>query len=118
MQGTANLNVTYNGESHTLPSLVYTDSTDDDIRRIASESLNSSEDFAYYVVDRFPDTGMIYLRPKVPFGNGEPVVGFVASKCSQCGEAGKGFPPQLVHVGLGPAPGMPCPEGLEGLLCH
>ena len=67
MTETAVLNVTYMGQSQNLPP-IYVDSSDEDVKRIASESLNVSEEFTHYVVDRFPDTGMIFLRPKVPFG--------------------------------------------------
>lgn len=62
------LNVTHNGISQNLAQPVESVVTDDDIRRIAEETLNLPGAFVFFVVDRFPDTGMIYLRPKVPFG--------------------------------------------------
>jgi hypothetical protein len=67
-QTTAILNVTHNGMSQNLPTPIYADTSDEDIKRIASESLNVVGVFVHFVVDRFPDTGMVYLRPKVPFG--------------------------------------------------
>ena len=62
------LNVTHNGVSQNLPTPIYSDTSDEDVKRIAEETLGVSGVFAFFVVDRFPDTGMIYLRPKVPFG--------------------------------------------------
>lgn len=62
------LNVTHNGHSQNLPTPVESVVTDDDIRRIAEETLGLPGAFVFFVVDRFPATGMIYLRPKVPFG--------------------------------------------------
>jgi len=68
----ATLNVTHDGMSQNLCQLDY-GTTDDEIRRIAAESLGIRDRnvFYNYVVDKFdtPDGGlMIYLRPKVPFG--------------------------------------------------
>jgi hypothetical protein len=63
------LNVTYQGESQNLPSQVHHTTPDEDIRRIASETLELPPNtFLLFVVDRFPETGHYYLRPKVPFG--------------------------------------------------
>jgi len=65
----ATLNVTHNGISQNLPEQLHESTHDEDIKRIAVESLNLPQGtFALFVVDRFPDTSMIYLRPKVPFG--------------------------------------------------
>lgn len=66
---TATLNVTYAGQSRDVGQLD-SSTSDDEVRRIATEAMAlepGSLDF--YVVDRFPDTDMIYLRPKVPFGS-------------------------------------------------
>lgn len=69
MTETAKLNVTYNGLSADLASPIFSDTTDEDVKRIAAEDKSlPPAAFANFVVDRFPDTGMIYLRPKVPFG--------------------------------------------------
>lgn len=66
---TAILNVTHNGQSQDLPQPLYLDTSDDDVRRIAEESLSLPVGtFVLFVVDRFPETGRLYLRPKVPFG--------------------------------------------------
>ena len=66
---TATLNVTYNGLSADMASPIFADTTDADVRRIAAEDKSlPPAAFEHFVVDRFPDTGMIYLRPKVPFG--------------------------------------------------
>jgi hypothetical protein len=63
------LNVTYQGESQNLPSQIHRDTSDQDIQRIGAESLSLPPDtFCFFVVDRFPETGHYYLRPKVPFG--------------------------------------------------
>jgi hypothetical protein len=69
MTETATLNITYNGLSADVASPVFSDTSDEDIKRIAAEEKSlPPESFTNFVVDRFPDTGMIYLRPKVPFG--------------------------------------------------
>lgn len=63
------LNVTYQGESQNLPSQVHHSTSDEDIRRISAETLElPPQTFLLFVVDRFPETGHYYLRPKVPFG--------------------------------------------------
>lgn len=63
------LNVTYAGESQNLPSQIHHSTSDEDIRRISAETLELPPNtFALFVVDRFPETGHYYLRPKVPFG--------------------------------------------------
>lgn len=72
------LNVTFAGSSHNVAELEPS-TTDEDVKRIAIEALNAERladhermlepnTFDHYVIDRFADTGMIYLRPKVPFG--------------------------------------------------
>lgn len=64
------LNVTYQGESKNLPQPIHSDTSDEDIRRIGAESLELPPGtFDLFVVDRFPETGHFYLRPKVPFGS-------------------------------------------------
>lgn len=77
------LNITYNGLSVDFDMDVGFELTDEDIRRIAVELIQSGDvkglhianlprdTFATYVVDRVetPEGGeRIYLRPKVPFG--------------------------------------------------
>lgn len=62
------LNVTHDGASQNLAQQIGADTSDDDIKRIAEETLNVRGVFVHFVVDRFPETGMFYLRPKVPFG--------------------------------------------------
>lgn len=81
----AMLNITYNGLSVDHALEIDTNVTDRDVRRIAVEIVRSGElkglqvanladnAFDHFVVDRFntPEGGRrIYLRPKVPFGNG------------------------------------------------
>ena len=68
----ATLNVTYQGESRNVAELDYA-TLDEDVLRIAAESLSLRVDvFHHFVVDRF-DTAQggqrIYVRPKVPFGD-------------------------------------------------
>jgi len=63
------LNVTHNGVSRDLPGVLPADTPDGDIRRIAAETLDLDPGtFDHFVVDRFPETDRLYLRPKVPFG--------------------------------------------------
>ena len=63
------LNVTYAGESQNLPQQIHHSTHDADIKWIARESLELPPGtFDLFVVDRFPETGHYYLRPKVPFG--------------------------------------------------
>jgi len=79
------MNITYNGLSADYPLDVEYNLTDADVRRIAVEVVRSGglrglsianlpeRAFDDYIVDRFdtPQGGRrIYLRPKVPFGNG------------------------------------------------
>jgi hypothetical protein len=65
------LNVTHGGLSKDVGQMAY-DTSDEDIVRIAEESLELQPGtLQYFVVDRFdtPEGGQrIYLRPKVPFG--------------------------------------------------
>lgn len=71
------LNVTYAGLSLDIAEIDQATS-DEDIRRIADEVVRSDNHWANtnipnnpfhdYVVDRFVQTNMVYLRPKVPFG--------------------------------------------------
>lgn len=63
------LNVTYEGRSQNLDSPIHASTGDDDIKRVSAEALELSPGtFDHFVVDRFPETGHFYLRPKVPFG--------------------------------------------------
>lgn len=79
------LNITYNGRSATLPAELDGRLSDDEIRRIAVEVVRTggllglvdrglrSSAFNHFVVDRIHDdagTLRLYLRPKVPFGQG------------------------------------------------
>jgi len=69
------LNVTFAGDSHDIAEIEESTS-DEDIKRIASEIVRTTwlwinipdDPFRNYVVDRFVQTNMVYLRPKVPFG--------------------------------------------------
>lgn len=71
------LNVTYQGLSLDVAEIDGATS-DEDIKRIADEVVRSeaawsgtnipNNPFHDYVVDRFVQTNMVYLRPKVPFG--------------------------------------------------
>lgn len=80
----ARLNITINGQQGDLPDLVSFDTTDVDLRRVATEAvrqgyvpgIDASENvnFTDFVVDRFPARGdvpfnRLSLRPKVPFGS-------------------------------------------------
>ena len=77
------VNVTYLGMSRDLPDvLLHSDANDNDVRRVAVEVLSAlgvmhpngsaltESDFEHFVVDRFENQERIYLRPKVPFGQG------------------------------------------------
>ncbi len=79
----ARLNITYNGSNGDLPDPVLADSTDAQIRTIATEAVrvgsvpgipaDANADFRDFVVDRFAATtdvpiARLALRPKVPFG--------------------------------------------------
>ena len=79
------LNITFNGLSCDVPGQLDTRTSDFDIKRIAVEVIRSgdlaglhvanlpAQTFDLYVVDRFdtPTGGQrLYLRPKVPFGEG------------------------------------------------
>lgn len=79
----AKLNITYNGQQGDLPDLVSYDSTDGDIKQIATESVRGGDipgidaapeaDFTDFVVDRFPSHedvpfNRLSLRPKTAFG--------------------------------------------------
>ena len=71
------LNVTYAGMSLDVAD-VEQSTSDEDIKRIADEIVHTvipwntlqipNNPFHDYVVDRFVQTNMVYLRPKVPFG--------------------------------------------------
>lgn len=82
------LNITYNGMSADYGRPIDDWSSDADVRRFAVEIVRSGglrglhianlSDFAFdnYVVDRFDGPRgqkRIYLRPKVPFGQGDPL---------------------------------------------
>jgi len=77
------LNVTWNGQNGELPDGVLWDSTDDDIKQMATEAIrdgyipgidaDTDVDFTDFVVDRYAatedvPTNRIMLRPKTPFG--------------------------------------------------
>lgn len=63
------LNVTHRGESADLDMELEEPLSDDDVKRIAAESLDlPGLVFRHYVVDRGLNEERIYLRPKVPFG--------------------------------------------------
>jgi len=78
----ARLTITFNGQQGDLPDLVAYDSTDGDLKQVASESIRSGyipgidateADFTDFVVDRFPARedvpfNRLSLRPKTPFG--------------------------------------------------
>ena len=79
----ARMNITYNGQNGELPDLVAYDSTDADLKQIATESVSTGYvpgidaddgvDFRDFVVDRYPAReelpfNRIFLRPKTPFG--------------------------------------------------
>jgi len=71
------LNVTFGGMSLDVAEIEHI-ASDEDIKRIADEVVRTiipwssldipSDPFRNYVVDRFVQTNMVYLRPKVPFG--------------------------------------------------
>lgn len=69
---TATLNVTHNGLSHDIESPIPSDLSDQDVIRVAEESLALEPGtLRFFVVDRFdtPQGGKrVYVRPKVPFG--------------------------------------------------
>lgn len=76
----ATLNVTYAGRSADVAQIEF-ELGDDDVRRIADETVASHSTwkgvtfpdcphlFVNFVVDRFENRQMVYLRPKVPFGD-------------------------------------------------
>lgn len=79
------LNITYNGTSADYPQPIDGELSDRELRRISEELVRSGDlpglwlkdlphrVFEQFVVDRIhsPKGGLrIYLRPKVPFGNG------------------------------------------------
>ena len=65
---TLTLNVTHNGESRNVCELS-ADTPDVDVRRVSCEALELPQGtFDNFVVDRFSETGHLFLRPKVPFG--------------------------------------------------
>lgn len=82
MEPDARLNVTINGENGDYPDPVSYESTDGDVRQIATEAIRTgyipgiaadpTADLADFVVDRFPATAelpsRLMVRPKTPFG--------------------------------------------------
>ena len=79
----ARLTITYNGQQGDLADPVAYDSTDGDLRQIATEAIRqgyvqgidavADPDFADFMVDRFPARedilfNRLSLRPKTPFG--------------------------------------------------
>lgn len=82
-EGMAALNITWAGSNGTLPQPVGYDSTDADVRQMATEAVRSGSvpgvpadeavNFADFIVDRFPSNNEVpfnrlFLRPKTPFG--------------------------------------------------
>lgn len=78
----ARLNITYGGQNGDYPDGVNYDSTDADVKQIATEAIRTgyipgipadgNADIQDFVVDRFPATDelppRLMLRPKTPFG--------------------------------------------------
>jgi hypothetical protein len=79
----AKLTITFGGQQGDLPDLVAYDSTDGDLKQVASESVRTGyipgidgdqeADFTDFVVDRYPARddipfNRLALRPKTPFG--------------------------------------------------
>jgi len=82
-EGMAKLTITFNGQQGDLPDPVSYDSTDGDLKQMATEAIRdgyipgidaAEADFADFVVDRFPARddvpfNRLSLRPKTPFGD-------------------------------------------------
>lgn len=81
----AKLTITFKGQQGDLPDMVAYDSTDGDLKQVATESIrtgyipgidaDADADFTDFVVDRFPARedvpfNRLSLRPKTPFGHG------------------------------------------------
>lgn len=80
--GMAKFNITYNGENGDLADPVSYDSTDADLKQIATETVRNGDipgieadpdaDFNDFVIDRYPAKdglpNRLLLRPKTPFG--------------------------------------------------
>lgn len=81
--GMAKLTITYNGQQGDLPDPVSYDSTDADLKQMATESIRTgyvpgidtvaAVDLSDFVVDRFPARddvpfARVSIRPKTPFG--------------------------------------------------
>lgn len=78
----ARLNITWGGQNGDLPDPVSYDSTDGDIKMMATEAIaggfpgidaDANADFGDFVVEKFGPTedvpyNRIFLRPKTPFG--------------------------------------------------
>jgi len=78
----ARLNVTINGQNGDYPDPVSYDSTDGDVKQIATEAIRTgyipgiaadpNANLMDFVVDRFPNTAelppRLMVRPKTPFG--------------------------------------------------
>lgn len=79
----AKLTITFGGDQGDLPDLVSYDSTDGDLKQVATESVRAGSvpginadtdaDFTDFVIDRFPARedvpyNRLALRPKTPFG--------------------------------------------------
>src|SRR5688572_13566728 len=88
----AKLTITYGGQQGDLPELVAYDSTDADLKQVATESVRDGHipgidaapgvDFKDFVVDRFPARqdvpfNRLSLRPKTPFGSEEGISAIV-----------------------------------------
>jgi hypothetical protein len=109
----AKLNITFEGEQGDLPDMVSYDSTDGDIKQIATEAVRGGDvpgidaapnaSFEDFVVDRFPAKddvpfNRLSLRPKTEFG--------APRKCVYKykllpGDTGDGFRAMAVHLPRG-----------------
>lgn len=91
-EGMAKLTITFNGQQGDLPDPVSYDSTDGDLKQMATEAVRdgyipgidaaANADFTDFVVDRFPARddvpfNRLSLRPKTPFG--------AEKACTGCG---------------------------------
>lgn len=78
----ATMNVTWAGANGDLPDLVPYNSTDGDLKQMATEAIrdgyipgigaDANADLGGFMVDRFPAEGglpnRLFMRPKTPFG--------------------------------------------------
>lgn len=79
----ARLNITWNGQCGDLPDPIEYDSSENDIKAMATEAVrgggvpgiraDQNVDFSDFRVEKFPaeegrDTMLVMIRPKTPFG--------------------------------------------------